>query len=244
VKFAAAIPVLNEWKFLPAVAGQLLKVCDEVFVMRGTIPHSGNPDVKLTPVPKLDPRIHVVEYAWENEKAMRNAGQSLIADGGYDYGFSLDSDELFTTPMVQSIVDAVRKAHGEIETMACLLLTYWKSPDYRIDPPEQLIAPFLLRKDIRFTAGRMFSAKTTIIPKHIMHHLSYVRTDEEVLDKLKYFCHAHQVVDGWYENVWKAWDTNPNLENLHATDPECYRRAVRTSGDIRKILEEHGVSWP
>ena len=38
--------------------------------------------------------------------------------------------------------------------------------------------------------------------------------------------HAHQVVPGWYENVWRKWDTNRSLENLNPCWPAAYRRIV------------------
>jgi hypothetical protein len=74
-----------------------------------------------------------------------------------------------------------------------------------------------------------------------MHHLSYVRSDEEVREKLRMFDHAHEVVPGWFERVWKGWDADPKMEDLHPTKPEAYKRAIEARDPgIAGILREHG----
>ena len=57
-------------------------------------------------------------------------------------------------------------------------------------------------------------AREAIIPieSAAIHHMSYARTDEQIRRKITTFSHAHQVVPGWFENVWKRWDDNPALE--------------------------------
>jgi hypothetical protein len=59
------------------------------------------------------------------------------------------------------------------------------------------------------------------------HHMSYARSDDALLRKITSFSHADEIVPGWYERVWLAWDARPELEELHPTHPPAYRRAVR-----------------
>lgn len=220
MRIGAAIPVLNEWRFVPAVAGQLLRVADRCVVLRGRRSFSGVP-VALSPVPPLDSRIEVLEGAWRNENETRNAATEALAD--CDYLFIVDSDEIFLDADLDLLRELCERESDPV--IAVRLLTYWKTHEYRIDPPESLIAPVAYRRGVR-TRGLRGVDGPVGVARIWCRHLSYVRTDDEVREKLRLFSHAHEIRDGWYENVWKAWDSNRALENLHPTHPTAYPRAV------------------
>ncbi|KAH8092283.1 hypothetical protein JL720_5251 [Aureococcus anophagefferens] len=70
------------------------------------------------------------------------------------------------------------------------------------------------------------------------HHLSYVRTSSELEAKVASFAHARDVVDGWVDDVWRAYDAgqhkgdstydaDPALEDLHPTHPAAFKRTKR-----------------
>jgi hypothetical protein len=239
VKFGAVVPVLNEWTYLPVVLGQLFKVCDRVIVLRGTKSLSGA-SVRLTMVPDLDLRTEIVEGAWASEHETRNAGLDILEAGGMDYVFTVDSDEILSDAALAVLTETCETQKPRALLGGCH--TYWKTPEWRIDPPEKLVAPLVVRKDVRFERLRMFSGESTVINRYVFHHLSYVRTDEEVQEKLRLFGHASEVVPGWYDRVWKAWDANNALENLHPTHPEAFKRAVKVTDDgLKKILAEYGA---
>jgi hypothetical protein len=224
MRLGAAIPVLNEWRFLPAVAGQLFQVVDRVVLMRPQRSQSGAP-VELTPIPELDPRIELVEGNWRTESETRNAGMSALSD--CDYVFMIDSDEIFLDGDLQELKRLCLEDRHRV--IAVRLYTYWKTAEYRIDPPEDGTIKLVLRRDIRIRGVREVSepAHTADI---FCHHLSYVRSDEEVREKIRLSGHAPEIRHDWYERVWKAWDANPDLENLHPVHPSAYRRAVRQTG--------------
>jgi tetratricopeptide (TPR) repeat protein len=237
-RIGAAIPVLNEWRFMPAVVGQLLQVCDRVVVLRGLRALSGAP-VEIGPMPKLDPRVEVVEGAWAGEGETRNAGMERLGD--CDYTWMVDSDEILLDRDVLLLRDLCDTQ--DLPAIGVKLLTYWKTPEYRIDPPERLIAQIVARKGIRVQGLRSVQAPVTVANLWC-RHLSYVRTDEEVKEKLRLFSHATEILPEWYENVWKAWDLNPALENLHPTHPAAYRRAVfDPDPELNAVLARWGCAW-
>lgn len=227
MKLGAIIPVLNEWKWVPAIARQLFKICDRVLIMRGMRSLSGATPPELSPVPYnvLPRNTEVFSGAWQSEHETRNSGMALLSDCGYV--LHVDSDELIPDDGLESIKRGIATgAHGVV----CRMHTYWKSIEYRIDPPEPLVALVAARKDVRFSQLRQPDVPKggiALVDRRIMHHLSYVRTDEEMREKLRTFGHAKEVIPGWYERVWKAWDENHDLENLHPTHPGAYQRAVR-----------------
>jgi hypothetical protein len=235
MRFGAAVLCANEWRFAPAVLGQLLKVCENVVVLRGQRSLSGAPLV-LGDIPPLDPRVLVVTDTWKDEADTRNAGMQILKD--CDYVFTVDSDEILSDRALEFITSTCEMTRPRALLGGCH--TYWKTPDWRIDPPEKLVAPLVVRKDVRFERLRMFSGEHTIVNQYLFHHLSYVRTDEEMKEKLRLFGHASEVLLGWYEDVWKAWDDNHTLENLHPTHPSAFKRAVPSDGSVKTILAAYG----
>jgi hypothetical protein len=117
--------------------------------------------------------------------------------------------------------------HPEPDCWHVSLHTYWKSYLYRIDPPEPLKPPVFVKVGaVRFTRNRLAEgAKHGLIPEEIgiCHHLSYARSDDEVFRKITTFSHANEVIPGWFENVWKKWDDDHSMTDLHH---HCYQRAV------------------
>lgn len=239
MKFGAAIPIANEWHFLPAVAGQLLRVCDRVVVLRSQHSLSGAP-MKLSPVPALlDHRIEIVDGDWAAEHETRNAGMQILKD--CNYVFTVDTDEIMSDNALRVLTEKCRNDKPRALLGGCH--TYWKTIEWRIDPPEKIIAPIVVRNDVRFSRLRMFLGEYTEVNTYVFHHLSYVRSDDEVREKMRLFGHASEVVPGWYDRVWKAWDQNHALENLHPTHPEAFKRAVPvTDSALRNILIAHGVA--
>jgi glycosyltransferase involved in cell wall biosynthesis len=224
MKLGAAIPVLNEWRFIPAVAGQLFGVVDRLVLLRPQRSQSGAP-VHLTPIPDLDPRIEVLEGNWRSESETRNAGMSALSD--CDYVFMVDSDEILLDEDLAKLKDMCLQDQHRV--IAVRLYTYWKTARHRIDPPEDGTIKLVLRKDVRIHGVREVAE-----PAHtadvFCHHLSYVRTDDELREKIRLSGHAPEILPDWYDKVWKAWDENPDLENLHPVHPQAYRRAIREVG--------------
>ena len=61
--------------------------------------------------------------------------------------------------------------------------------------------------------------------------MSYALSDDELLRKLQTFSHSHEIQNAWFDRIWKAWDWDKNLENLHPVYPSNYRRAIEQDKD-------------
>jgi hypothetical protein len=149
MRLGAVVPVVNEFRFLPAVLGQLIKVVNRCVVMRGERSFSGA-EVSLLPLPALDPRVEVVTGAWDSEHGTRNAGMGALAD--CDYVLHVDSDEIFSEGALKMIKAACTAGQ---EVVACRLHTYWKDLEHRIDPPEDIVVPLAMRRDVRCVSRRL-----------------------------------------------------------------------------------------
>jgi len=75
-----------------------------------------------------------------------------------------------------------------------------------------------------------------------MHHLSYCGPDERIVRKITTWGHKDEVLQGWYERVWKAWDSNPLLRDIHPTHPQAYGFAERI--EVPEILRRRDEQAP
>jgi glycosyltransferase involved in cell wall biosynthesis len=219
------------------VVGQALKLADRCVIVRPSRSQSGAP-VVLSDIPPQDPRVDVLEGNWGSEAETRNAGMDYLDD--CDYVLMIDSDEILLDEDLEVLRSLCQD--GTHPVIAVHLYTYWKTPEFVIEPPEHGTIKMLLRRDVRMVGVREVQA-----PVHesgvYCHHLSYVRNDAEVREKMRLSGHAHEIRPDWYEHVWKAWDRNPDLENLHPVHPAAYRRAVhRRDRRLNGILERWGCA--
>jgi GT2 family glycosyltransferase len=76
-------------------------------------------------------------------------------------------------------------------------------------------------------------------PEHgLIHHYSYAGSNERILRKITTWSHRDEVVPGWYENVWLAWDDDKLMRHLHPTHPPAYGFAERIRRQARAERHE------
>ncbi|MBS1719857.1 MAG: glycosyltransferase [Armatimonadetes bacterium] len=121
--------------------------------------------------------------------------------------------------------------------------TYWKDAEHVVDPPERLTPPVLIdlqnaqHVHIREYAG---PRQLTLSPSFgVLHHLSYAGSDERIKRKIGTWSHRHELVDRWYERVWKGWAGDPLLTDVHPTHPAAYKTIIATK--LHPDLEEAGI---
>lgn len=182
----------------------------------------------------------IVDY-WETEADQRNAAMEYMRQQGFDYVWMLDADEIFAPRTIPKILACVLQ-NPATDVFFVRHNVYWKTPEYRVELDCDYKGLTVVKANVPFTTLRNFddnkySAK--VFPYStdaICEHMSYVRTDEEMERKLKFFSHNHEVREGWFENVWKAW--KPEDTNIHPCRAEMFKRAV----DINSVPADH-KSW-
>ncbi len=216
----------------------LLSVYDNIaafFFLVGDRPWNGEPVnngstlALIRNFPDPSGKIRLIHGNWANETDQRNTGLELIGQAGFPYCFIVDADELYDSPILARMQQLV-VSRPDIGCWYMNWLTYWKSHLYRIDPPEQYTPTVFVRlAGSRFRENRHVDAPTHArIPPQIgiCHHMSYARSNAEILRKISTFSHAHEIRPDWYQNVWLRWDADHTLQNIHPCYPEAYRCAV------------------
>lgn len=102
---------------------------------------------------------------------------------------------------------------------AAKMWTYWKSLRTVITPPEDLNILWLVSPTAcRFGRNREVDCTGGLLIYGLAkcHHLSYVRTTEELTGrKLASFSHAREVGGQWFTDKWQAWDRDTTY--VHST---------------------------
>lgn len=183
----------------------------------------------------------VIVGEWTSELEHRKAAYQEARKRGYRYALILDSDEVLVDQLLDSLV---KIAEAELADRVYVSWdTYWKSPEFVIRPREPFTPCILINLEIAhpvrlrdFEGGRPLY----LPPEHgIIHHLSYSGPDERIHKKITSWGHKDEVQPNWWDRVWKQWDSNRLMENIHPTHPEAYRVARHI--EVPPILQ--GVAY-
>ena len=164
---------------------------------------------------------------WKSAQDQFNWGLRWFEDRGYDWVMLVDADERWTARDLSILMRELAVTDREV-VRAAKHLVYWKTPEYRIDPPPTDIPFVAFRPHVRVRNIRWPGSMQPLWSRALMHHLSYVRTDEEMLAKLTvnddYRGRNRAALEWWYEERWLGW--TPELEDLHPTHPSQFKRAI------------------
>ena len=234
-RIGAQIVVYNEEDYLAAVLESVRLRVDRVLVMLniGT-PWFGEPvepdrsEAIARKFADLYDNIEVVRGQWETEADERNEAMELLKD--CEYVYVIDGDEILSAETYKNLIKSVMSYAPSTKAWYVNNYTFWKSPEFRIEPVEGFKPLVLAHQSVRFEFARIPQAGTSgyLLPieKGVNHHFSYAHSDEKIKQKLANFSHADEIVPGWYEHVWKTWDNDSDIENLHPTNPPSYKKAI------------------
>lgn len=197
----------------------------------------------------------VVEGEWLSEGEHRKAALDHLVKEGYEYALIPDGDEIIEARLLDQLVKVAQA--GLADRVSVCWDTYWKSAEYVIRPREGFTPLILLHLgQVQHVAGRFFEGgrHLALSADHgLIHHLSYAGSDERIKRKIETWGHRDEVVPGWFNRVWKAWDENPFQTQLHPTHPAAYLRAERAvipkelESLPRQLVKESLIahqSWP
>ncbi|CAM9226878.1 unnamed protein product, partial [Pylaiella littoralis] len=185
-------------------------------------------------------KLRVEVGSWASEAEQREHGNALIRDDPSRDFFRvvvMDTDE-FWHPVELAKALVLVAQHPTAAFLSAGMDTYWASVRSVVYPPERLHALWLVdhhrcvwleyrtvscrthagdERRVSFGIGRSVG---------VVHHLSYVRVDEDLRRKMRTFSHAGEEQRGWYGERWLGWKANNSLNDLHPVDPEAFKRIV------------------
>lgn len=230
MKTGAEVVVYNDEDFLGA-ALKALEPLDRVVVLVGKKPWCGKPwpndrslEIARSFETKHPRKYTVIEGEWTTEAEERNFGLDRLKD--CPIAMIVDADEVWEQSHLLNYLVEIERTFDQYAAWHALAYQYWKSPDWVVLPDTHWFLQALRPDRTRFSQLRgVTNGPLAYVSGPRFHHFSYVRkSDERIRQKIESFSHAHEIVPGWYENVWLKW--TPDMENLHPTQPPGYKKAI------------------
>ncbi len=239
-KLGVQIIAFNEKRLIIPSILQYEGIADKVVVGVSKKPWFGDIKPDSTYYLAKTTQAEVYSGEWKTEKDQRNFLMDKLQD--VDYVIVLNPDGFMTKESFNNIKKFIQKEDGDI--YGSHTLTYWKNYDTIIQPDwdHQVM---LIKKDVRFEyANRTFNHRVDVpkIPGVTVHHLSWVKTDEEILTKIQTFTHAPEIIKDWYNKTWKNWDNT--MTNFAPTTPTDFKYTINypLPNEIRKLIYENQPS--
>ncbi len=219
---------------------------ERVFFFLSASPWYGSPrgagiDISdLQQLPDPDGKLEIIQGNWISETEQRNITLAYATHTGFSHGLIIDADEIYdTAELLQGITYA--RSRPEISVWHVQWYTYWKSPEYRIEPIEPYQPPmFVTLGNVGFaeTRNALGNAHDLIPPELCMcHHLSYALSEQALQSKhIMQPGHSQSARQDWYEQKWKGWDSDHTIENLHPVNPEWFKRAIKQPIEYRPLV--------
>lgn len=226
---AACICVYNETTLLKACLKQFPEWVSKITVLVSELPWFGRQSETAHKTWEIlqewpDKRVEAIKMHWKTEQDQRNWGLGHFSE--FDWVLILDADEYFTGEGWDVLYGGMSEWR-QTDMIVAPMKTYWKTPEW-VWKPADLHMPAVAvrpRKTAFFDKRQTTTNVHRILPID-MHHFSWVRTDEEVLQKIQNYMHAPDF-DGknWYDTVWKAWE--PSMKGLHPYGHNSQIQAIR-----------------
>ena len=270
MRVAAVYCVYNEEDYIEYSVRSIYDFVDKIVVCLGVAPYIAyNPKARevvkkrdrtkeiIQRLAKNDPKFHVIEGMWSSEIEHRNAGMRYCIENKFDYYLLIDADEVYRKDHLQALSKRIA-AHPEVGTFVVKCPIFWRSFKYRIPASKVAWCPRRIFKitvkrnilGIKFPYNCRFIGenKTNSLGK-VMHippdeavfyHFSYAKTPKVMREKLSTFSHAHEILSGWYENIWIKWPNDRLMKNVHPTDPQKFPSVDEISTeDLPEVMKEH-----
>jgi len=232
-------------------------VMDKILILLNYDPWCGTANIyssfdtykKVREIPDPDNKIILISQHWKTEAIQRNFGKDLLHKMGIKWCMIIDDDELYNPEELSNAIKHLETTpHGVVLVQQQV---YWKTREFCIANLTYGMPTFVLSdlSVVHFDYCRnckVIGTWETLTPDFIInHHLSYVRTDEQLLRKIETFSHgSEQRQDGqdtvqiwkdWFENIWRKWTLD--MTNLHVNPNErhSFSKAVEAKNSKYKI---------
>jgi glycosyltransferase involved in cell wall biosynthesis len=161
---------------------------------------------------------------WPNEELHRQTALQVMRERGYSFVLTPDGDEVIEPFLLDALLRIAKEDLAD--RVLCSFDTYWKSAEYVIRPREGIRPLMLVNLDrAHHVHCRDYAGGRALVlgPEYgVVHHLSYAGPDERIRRKLSTWGHKNEVLDGWYSRVWKGWNEDKLMRDLHPTHPPAY----------------------
>lgn len=143
-------------------------------------------------------------FNWGDEKDQKNWIMDRLQT--MDWIIMSAPDMYMTAESIRNTLYQLRDSQER--AYACLMKTYWKNTHTVVVPDQinsnETFNTLAIRPGEIFEYSARFKdyAYFKLLDGVTVHHLSWVKTDKELKEKISTWSHVPEVKDDWYENYW------------------------------------------
>jgi glycosyltransferase involved in cell wall biosynthesis len=169
----------------------------------------------------------VLEGVWNDEATMRNAGLAYLRGCGVEACLIVDADEIYPEGGIEALRGEIERRNRPGSVYFSRYETCYRRFDYVVESDHRLPVAVHLEPSTTFPLRRRPVGDRVDLPDRMFFwHMGYVLSDARMWEKINTFSHAHEVVDGWFEQKWLGW--TPQTRDLFRKEPVSrWPRAVR-----------------
>ena len=254
-KFCVQTQLFNVSEFILPMLENCGPHVERIYIARTERPWNYNPTaresmINKTPASILDQspwrhKITLVEGDWESEHEQRNALLDRARADGMDFMIIQDADEFYFHEDFAKNLAAISQK-PDYDLYGVRWYVFWKDIrhiitdryDRHMDDGWVNFA-VNCRGPMRFNYLRGTKEKFRVYPGYLPGpacHLSYVMSDEAMLEKLSSWGHTNDFNwRKWYDGVWLKWW--PGRWHLALIKPHHWARAIPFPGRLPEVLE-------
>lgn len=179
-------------------------------------------------------------FPWKDEKDQKNWIMDKMNDK--DWIFMFAPDMYMTKESLNNLIYFLKSKpeHEHGRAYGCDMMTYWKDYDTVLEPLIRFNT-VAIRPNERFSFSACIEGmgRTEDAPGTVMHHVSWVKTDEEVKKKIKTWSHAPEINERWFKDVWKGWTWE--MTDFNPTNPTDYKRVIKYSlpEELKDLIKKY-----
>jgi hypothetical protein len=247
-KVAAVYVVYEDSGYLTESVRRAYYCVDKILFLLNFNPWNGTPnnsglvETYKTVLNMYDPlkKIEIISASWVTEEEQRNFGLRHLRKNEIDWCFIIDDDEMYNFHDLKNQITRVKNDSNSVYLSPHQV--YWKTRNWAIGNLVEALPSFAKTDgSVYFTKARAVMVErgnswhTFLSSELICHHLSYVRSDDKMLRKIRTFSHADDIKDVWYDKVWMKW--TPDMEKIHPNqdNPGSFSKAVDAQTLSRKL---------
>ena len=217
---------------------------EEIVVACSRTPWNGEFDHDDTAKLAVEAGATVRLYDWKEEHEQKNWILDKLSR--FDWILMFAPDMYMTKESINNLTYFLngKPMDKHERAYSCDMLTYWKNYHTVLEPR----VPF---NTVAIRPTEVFKNMATIdnwdlfkrIEGVLMHHISWVKTDDDVIKKINTYSHAKEIVVDWFKEVWLKWDES--MTNFGPTVKTDYKgvSSFKLPTEIVKLLKDNNAYY-
>ena len=253
-KFGALISIRNEEPWIEYCLKMIWNHVDAISITRGLTSWTNN-------FTKLDGTMEIVERFFENrEKSAynKNIGLSTVAnpqsdeaqrnyclqhlkEAGCDFVWIVDPDEFYHENDIIALKKFCEENGPEkVGQIFVRALSFWHGMGHCCGIERFGPVIVALRPETKFHYIRNIDQDPGYTLPVNLYHMTAVKTQEAMKEKILGWSHSHEVVKDWWDKKWMGWLKDRKIRDLHPVSPGLWPYTTEIDkNELPKILHKH-----